>query len=128
MAQGAAKWGPVHPIAMKPLAKARDALAGGRQARIQEIDLQRGLRGGRGRHHGVSWPWRSRVDARAAPTSRPAMMNRPLRVLPVACSIIPITVGPMKPPTRPQVLTRAMPPASPAPASLEAGNRKTKIG
>ncbi len=55
----------------------------------------------------------------AAIASATASRVRPFFASPVACSIAPTTVGPTKPPSRPQVLTSPSPPASALPDSRE---------
>lgn len=52
------------------------------------------------------------------------MIHNPLRVLPVVCSIKPITDGPTKPPNRPQVVTKARPAANALPLSRLEGKTK----
>ena len=51
----------------------------------------------------------------------PTMNQSPESLEPVASCIMPMTYGPRKPPQRPMVLTKAMPPARAAPVSRVAG-------
>ena len=52
------------------------------------------------------------------------MIHKPLRVLPVACSIRPITDGPTNPPNSPHMVTNARPAANALPLNRLDGNTK----